>query len=66
MSVQVYEGIYQIHWCIHGGLDFNWLPLSLTNAASPDIASELAAKALRAKLEKKLELSRAMSWEVEG
>jgi len=70
MSVRNHEGIYQIHWCIHGGL--TPLPLSLTDRASPEAASEIVEKTLmgihgeqtvQKLFTEKMALSEALFWE---
>ena len=70
MPVIAHEGIYQIHWCIHSGSTI--LPLSLTDRASAEEASEIVEKALLGirdpkALEQlfldKMALSQALSWE---
>ncbi|AAM24379.1 hypothetical protein M2349_001212 [Caldanaerobacter subterraneus subsp. tengcongensis MB4] len=70
MSVVIHEGIYQIHWCIHGGVVA--MPLSLTNRALEEVASEIVEKGiigireeqiLKQLFADKLALSESLSWE---
>ncbi len=60
MSAQVNEGIFQIHWCIHGGVI---MPLSLTNAAPYGVAADVVEKSLKSLVEDKLVLSELLNYE---